>query len=301
MIIGSHVSFSKNQLLDSVRESIGYNSDTFMFYTGAPQNTKRSEINSEYIKEASKLMEDNDIDINNVVCHAPYIVNLANNKDIDKYRFSINFLINEIRRCEQMGVTKIVLHPGSSVGIDREEALKNISYALNLVLDKDKNVIICLETMAGKGTELGVDLDELKRIINNVEKQELIGVCLDTCHLNDSGVNIGEFDKYLDEFDREIGIDKIKVVHINDSKNEIGSHKDRHENIGFGTIGFDNLISVIYNPRLENIPMILETPYVGNDDNDKERLYPPYKYEIKMIRSKEFNPNLKDMIREEYR
>lgn len=301
MIIGSHVSFSKNQLLDSVRESIGYNSDTFMFYTGAPQNTKRSEINSEYIKEASKLMEDNDIDINNVVCHAPYIVNLANNKDIDKYRFSINFLINEIKRCEQMGVTKIVLHPGSSVGIDREEALKNISYALNLVLDKDKNVIICLETMAGKGTELGVDLDELKRIINNVEKQELIGVCLDTCHLNDSGVNIGEFDKYLDEFDREIGIDKIKVVHINDSKNEMGSHKDRHENIGFGTIGFDNLISVIYNPRLENIPMILETPYVGNDDNDKERLYPPYKYEIKMIRSKEFNPNLKDMIREEYR
>ena len=301
MIIGSHVSFSKNQLLDSVRESIGYNSDTFMFYTGAPQNTKRSEINSEYIKEASKLMEDNDININNVVCHAPYIVNLANNKDIDKYRFSINFLINEIKRCEQMGVTKIVLHPGSSVGIDREEALKNISYALNLVLDKDKNVIICLETMAGKGTELGVDLDELKRIINNVEKQDLIGVCLDTCHLNDSGVDIGEFDKYLDEFDREIGIDKIKVVHINDSKNEIGSHKDRHENIGFGTIGFDNLISVIYNPRLENIPMILETPYVGNDDNDKERLYPPYKHEIKMIRSKEFNPNLKDMIREEYR
>ena len=301
MIIGSHVSFGKNQLLDSTREAIGYNSDTFMFYTGAPQNTRRTEINTDYIKEANQLMKDNNIDINNVICHAPYIVNLANNKDLDKYRFSIDFLTNEIRRCEEMGVTKIVLHPGSSVGIDRDEALKNISYALNLVLENDKNVIICLETMAGKGTELGINLDEIKRIINSVEKHDLIGVCLDTCHLNDSGINISEFDNYLDEFDKVIGINKVKVVHINDSKNEIGSHKDRHENIGFGTIGFDSLIDVIYNPRLEGIPMILETPYIGNSDDDKERLYPPYKYEIEMIRNKKFDSNLKDRIRDEYR
>ena len=301
MIIGSHVSFGKNQLLDSTREAIGYNSDTFMFYTGAPQNTRRTEINTDYIKEANQLMKDNNIDINNVICHAPYIVNLANNKDLDKYRFSIDFLTNEIKRCEEMGVTKIVLHPGSSVGIDRDEALKNISYALNLVLENDKNVIICLETMAGKGTELGINLDEIKRIINSVEKHDLIGVCLDTCHLNDSGINISEFDNYLDEFDKVIGINKVKVVHINDSKNEIGSHKDRHENIGFGTIGFDSLIDVIYNPRLEGIPMILETPYIGNSDDDKERLYPPYKYEIEMIRNKKFDSNLKDRIRDEYR
>ena len=301
MIIGSHVSFGKNQLLDSTREAIGYNSDTFMFYTGAPQNTRRTEINTDYIKEANQLMKDNNIDINNVICHAPYIVNLANNKDLDKYRFSIDFLTNEIRRCEEMGVTKIVLHPGSSVGIDRDEALKNISYALNLVLENDKNVIICLETMAGKGTELGINLDEIKRIINSVEKHDLIGVCLDTCHLNDSGINISEFDNYLDEFDKVIGINKVKVVHINDSKNEIGTHKDRHENIGFGTIGFDSLIDVIYNPRLEGIPMILETPYIGNSDDDKERLYPPYKYEIEMIRNKKFDSNLKDRIRDEYR
>ena len=301
MIIGSHVSFGKNQLLDSTREAIGYNSDTFMFYTGAPQNTRRTEINTDYINEADQLMKDNNIDINNVICHAPYIVNLANNKDLDKYRFSIDFLTNEIKRCEEMGVTKIVLHPGSSVGIDRDEALKNISYALNLVLENDKNVIICLETMAGKGTELGINLDEIKRIINSVEKQDLIGVCLDTCHLNDSGINISEFDNYLDEFDKEIGINKVKVVHINDSKNEIGSHKDRHENIGFGTIGFNSLIDVIYNPRLKGIPMILETPYIGNSDDDKERLYPPYKYEIEMIRNKKFDSNLKDRIRDEYR
>ena len=301
MIIGSHVSFGKNQLLDSTREAIGYNSDTFMFYTGAPQNTRRTEINKGYIREATKLMRDNNIDINNVVCHAPYIVNLANNKDLDKYRFSIDFLTNEIKRCEEMGVTKIVLHPGSSVGIDRDEALKNISYALNLVLENDKNVIICLETMAGKGTELGINLDEIKRIINSVERQDLIGVCLDTCHLNDSGINISEFDKYLDEFDKEIGINKVKVVHINDSKNEIGSHKDRHENIGFGTIGFNSLIDVIYNSRLEGIPMILETPYIGNSDDDKERLYPPYKFEIEMIRNKKFDSNLKNRIRDEYR
>ena len=300
MVIGSHVSFSKNQLLDSVKEAISYNADTFMFYTGAPQNTRRSEINPSLKEEAYSLMKKHNIDINNVICHAPYIVNLANNKELDKYRFSIEFLTGEIKRCEELGVNKIVLHPGSSVGIERKEALKNIIYALNMILENDENVVICLETMAGKGTELGSTLDEIKTIIDGVTKQDLIGVCLDTCHLNDSGIDINKFDDYLDLFDKEIGINKIKVVHVNDSKNEIGSHKDRHENIGFGTIGFTALYDVINNPRL-NVPFILETPYVGDSDTDKNRLYPPYKYEIEMIRNQEFDMELKKKIRENYK
>ena len=300
MVIGSHVSFSKNQLLDSVKEAVSYNADTFMFYTGAPQNTRRSEINPSLKEEAYSLMKKHNIDINNVICHAPYIVNLANNKELDKYRFSIEFLTGEIKRCEELGVNKIVLHPGSSVGIERKEALKNIIYALNMILENDENVVICLETMAGKGTELGSTLDEIKTIIDGVTKQDLIGVCLDTCHLNDSGIDINKFDDYLDLFDKEIGIERIGCIHINDSKNEINSHKDRHENIGFGTIGFTALLDVINNPRL-NVPFILETPYVGDSDTDKNRLYPPYKYEIEMIRNKKFNENLLKDIRNYYK
>lgn len=301
LIIGSHVSFGKNQLLGCVKEALSYGANTFMFYTGAPQNTMRSNIDDFNTIEAYKLMKENDIALENVVCHAPYIINLANNKDIDKYKFSVNFLIKEIERCEQLGITKLVLHPGSAVGIDKTTALRNIIYALNLVLDTSKNVTICLETMAGKGTELGTNLDELKTIIDGVNKKELIGVCLDTCHLNDSGVDISKLDEYLDEFDKKLGIDKIKVFHINDSKNTIGSHKDRHEVIGFGNIGFDNLINAIYNPRLESVPKILETPYIGDNDDAKERLYPPYKFEINMIKNKKFNPDMKEDIRKYYK
>ena len=301
MIIGSHVSFKKNQLLDSVKEAISYNANTFMFYTGAPQNTLRSKLDDEKTKEALKLMKENNIDINNVVCHAPYIVNLANNKELEKYRFSISFLTDEIKRCEALGIKRIVLHPGSSVGIERKDALKNIIYALNMVLENAKSVIICLETMAGKGTELGINTDELKTIIDGIEKQELIGVCLDTCHLNDSGVDLNNFDEYLEDFDKKIGLDKVKVIHINDSKNVIGSHKDRHENIGFGTIGYSTLVSIINDKRFENIPKILETPYVGDSDDDKNRLYPPYKYEIEMIKKGQFDIELKNNIRKEYK
>ncbi len=297
LIIGSHVSFSKEQLLGATKEALEYGANTFMFYTGAPQNTKRSTINYYYTIEAYNLMKESGIALENVVCHAPYIINLANNSDIEKYKFAVDFLIKEVERCELLGITKLVLHPGSSVGIDRETAINNIIYALNLALDVSKNVSICLETMAGKGSEIGQDLNEIKTIIKGIEKKELIGVCLDTCHLSDSGVDIHDFDAYLDEFDRVIGLDKIKVMHINDSKNPQGAHKDRHENIGFGEIGFDALIKVIYNSRLENVPKILETPYVGDSDDDKNRLYPPYKYEIAMIKKKVFNPNLKQDIR----
>ena len=232
-------------------------------------------------------MKQNNILFDKVVAHAPYIVNLANDNDEEKYDFSIKFVRQEVERLEQLNVKYLVLHPGSSVGIERSKALNNISYALNKILSINTNVIILLETMAGKGTECGINISEIKTIMDGVDKKDNIGVCLDTCHLNDSGVDISKFDIYLDEFDKIIGIDKIKCVHINDSKNDFGSHKDRHENIGYGSIGFDNLINVIYNDRLSDIPKILETPYVGEN---KE--YPPYKFEIEMIRNKKFNDNL---------
>ena len=297
MYIGSHVSFdSKEQLLKSVKESIGYGANTFMFYTGAPQNTNRCIINDDLTKQAIELMKENNIDINKVICHAPYIVNLANDNDPSKYDFSINFLKQEVNRLENLGIKYLVLHPGSSVGIERSKALFNISNGINNILYPGCNVTILLETMAGKGTECGTNLEELKTIIDDVELKDKIGICLDTCHLNDSGIDIANFNTYLDEFDKVIGINKIKCVHVNDSKNIIGSHKDRHENIGYGTIGFDNLINVIYNENLSDIPKILETPYVGDN---KE--YPPYRHEIEMIKNKTFNPNLIEEIKEYYK
>ena len=300
LLIGSHVSFANKQMLGSVEEAVSYGANTFMFYTGAPQNTIRNSLNNTFTNQAKKLMEDNNIDINNVVCHAAYIINLASNKDIEKYKFSIEFLKDEIKRCHTLGITKLVVHPGSAVGIDRSEALKNIIYALNIILEDDEDVVIALETMAGKGSELGINIDELETIINGVNKKELIGLCLDTCHLNDSGVDISKFHDYLDDIDMRIGLDKVKVMHVNDSKNEIGSHKDRHEIIGYGTIGFDNIINAIYDERLVSIPKILETPYIGNSDASKERIYPPYKFEIEMLKNKKFNPNLKEDIRNYY-
>ena len=300
LIIGSHVSFGKDQLLTSIKEALSYGSNTFMFYTGAPQNTVRKEINLEKTKEAQKLMQENNIDINNVICHAPYIVNPASN-DLIKQDFAINFLKEELRRCSLMGIKQMVLHPGSAVNETRQEGLNNIVKVLDAVLDNPYDVKILLETMAGKGNECGINLEELNYLLKNVKDDTKLGVCLDTCHLNDSGVAISAFDSYLDDFANLIGLNKIGCVHVNDSKNPLNSHKDRHENIGIGTIGFDNLLAVIYNKRLENIPFILETPYVCKEHNEKEKIYPPYKFEISMIRNKEFNPALLEDIRAYYK
>ena len=286
LIIGSHVSYKNDtQLVGSVKEALSYGANAFMFYTGAPQNTQRGEINDLITVEALNIMKENNIALENVICHAPYIVNLANNTDMDKYSFAIEFLRKEIERCMTLSVRGIVLHPGSATKLDREYAIDNIVYALNKILMPEDNIVILLETMAGKGTELGINIDELAYIIDHVELKDKVGVCLDTCHLNDSGIDINEIDSYLDEFDSRIGIDKIGCVHVNDSKNPLGSKKDRHENLGYGTIGFNALINVIYNERLANVPKILETPYV-------DRIYAPYKHEIVMIKNKTFNPNL---------
>ena len=299
LIIGSHVSFNKkDQLIGSVKEALSYNANTFMFYTGAPQNTNRASIDDSITLSALELMKENNIDLKNVVVHAPYIVNPANNANFD---FNVNFLKQEIDRVESLGVTKLVLHPGSYVKLTHDEGIKNIIDTLNQVIRKDMTVKILLETMSGKGTELGTNFDDLKYIIDNIEYSKNVGICLDTCHLNDAGYDIFKFDEILDEVDSKIGLEKVGCIHINDSKNLKSSHKDRHENIGLGTIGYDALINVIYNKRLDNIPKILETPYVTNSDESKDKIYPPYKFEIEMIRNKKFNPNLINDIRNFYK
>ena len=282
LLIGSHVNYnSKEQLLGATKDAISFGSTTFMFYTGAPQNTVRSNIDDTLTEKAKVLMKENNIDIEKVIVHAPYIINLANTEKLD---FAVDFLKKELQRVDNLGIKYMVLHPGSHVGLGREVGLNNIVTGLNEVL-KDSNVTILLETMAGKGTELGTSIDEIKYLIDNTKYKDKIGICLDTCHLNDSGYDMNKFDELLDEFDKKIGLDYIKCIHINDSKNPISSHKDRHENIGYGTIGFDTLINIIYNKRLEDIPKILETPYVEKN--------PPYKEEIENIKLKEFKNKVK--------
>lgn len=293
LIIGSHVSFSKDkQLLGSVEESLGYGSNTFMFYTGAPQNTNRVPINDGLTFKALELMKNNNIDYSKVVVHAPYIINLANNKDVDKYKFSIRFLTEEVERCGMLGIKNMVLHPGSHVGLGVDIGIDNIINGLNTIIENTdingSNVRILLETMAGKGSEVGSNFDEISRIISGINNKNRIGVCMDTCHMHDSGYDVSDFDALLDLFDEKVGLNYLGCIHINDSKNLCGARKDRHENIGFGYIGFDNLINIIYNPRIESIPKILETPWIGD--------FAPYKEEIEMIRNKEFDPDLKEKI-----
>ena len=291
LLIGCHVSFDKDkQLVKSTEEAISYGANTFMFYTGAPQNTNRSKIVQEKTEEAHQLMRQHHIDPNKVIVHAPYIINLANRDNLD---FGIRFLTEELNRCSQLGISYLVLHPGSHVGQGVEQGLQNIIDGLNTVfLNDHSQVKILLESMAGKGSELGKNFQELKTILDGVKDNERLGVCLDTCHLNDAGYKMDEFDQVLAEFDQIIGIDKIGCIHINDSKNPIGAHKDRHENIGFGTIPFEHLLHIIYHPQLENIPKILETPYV-------DREFPPYREEIVMIKERKFDPELLDKIRKE--
>lgn len=286
MKIGSHVGFNKEtQIIGSINEALSYGSNTFMFYTGAPQNTNRAPIDTELTNLGKKVLLENNIDINDIVVHAPYIINMANSKNED---FNVSFLRQEISRCEELGITKLVIHPGSHVGLGIDIGIENISKCLNKVLTNQTKLDILLETMAGKGTEIGSNFLELKNIIDKVICKDKIKICMDTCHMNDAGYDLSNFNKILDEFDEIIGLNKLACIHVNDSKNTLGSHKDRHENIGYGLIGFDNLINIIYNSKLNDIPMILETPYVSIDGST----YPPYKFEIEMIKNKTFNSNL---------
>lgn len=286
MLIGSHVAMSgKDMMLGSVQEALSYDATTFMFYTGAPQNTVRKPVSELHIEEAKALMQEHNIDIDNVVVHAPYIINLANTLKPETFELAVRFLKQEIERCEAIGVSRLVLHPGSHVKAGDEAGLNQIVKGLNMVLDPHQKVKIALETMAGKGTELGRTFDQIQYIIENVEHAELLGVCMDTCHLHDAGYDLSHFDDLLKEFDEKIGLERLLVVHVNDSKNERGAHKDRHENIGYGYIGFDILNKIVHHPLLKDVPKILETPYI-----EKQA---PYKQEIIMFQTQTFNNGLK--------
>ena len=288
LIIGSHTNFGPKQILGCVKQTINYEANSFMFYTGAPQNSIRKSIDPEITKEAHKLMNEHNINPDHVICHAAYIINLANKETQSKWDFSIDFLIQEVNRCRSLGVKFIIIHPGSYVNHSKEEGIANIIEALNIVCNSTTDVCILLETMAGKGTEIGSTFEEIKAIIDGVNTTNQLGVCFDTCHTFDAGYDISDFNSILDEFDQKIGLKHLKCLHINDSKNSFQSRKDRHANLGFGQIGFQKLIDIIYNPRIEAVPKILETPWVKDNDNN----FPPYKYEIAMIKSKTFQEDL---------
>ncbi|WP_075982325.1 deoxyribonuclease IV [Bacillus massilinigeriensis] len=291
--IGSHVSMSgKGMLLAASEEAVSYGANTFMIYTGAPQNTRRKKIEDLNIEAGRKHMELNGI--NEIVVHAPYIINIGNTTNPATFELGVNFLRSEIERTEAIGANQIVLHPGAHVGAGAEEGIKKIVEGLNEVLTGKETVQIALETMAGKGSECGRSFEELASIIEGVHHNDRLSICFDTCHTHDAGYNIvDDFDGVLESFDKIIGINRLKVLHINDSKNERGMRKDRHENIGYGHIGFDALNYVVHHPQLMDVPKILETPYIGEDKNNKKA---PYKQEIDSLRNKKFNENLIDDV-----
>ncbi|MGR3765053.1 deoxyribonuclease IV [Rossellomorea sp. NS-SX7] len=287
--IGSHVSMSgKKMLLASSEEAVSYGANTFMIYTGAPQNTRRKKIEDLNIEAGMQHMKENNID--EIVVHAPYIINIGNTTNPATFELGVNFLRSEIERTEALGANQIVLHPGAHVGAGADKGIAKIIEGLNEVLTKDHTAQIALETMAGKGSECGRSFEELAQIIEGVELNDRLSICFDTCHTHDAGYNIVEdFDGVLEEFDKIIGIDRLKVLHINDSKNPTGARKDRHENIGFGHIGFKALNYIVHHPQLSEVPKILETPYVGEDKKNKKA---PYKFEIDMLRSQKFDEDV---------
>lgn len=294
MLLGSHVSMSgKDMLLAASEEALSYGASTFMIYTGAPQNTRRKPIEELNIEVGQAHMNANGL--SNIVVHAPYIINIGNSEKPQTFALGVEFLQKEIERTAALGAGQIVLHPGAHVGAGTEKGIAKIIEGLNEVLSQDFPVQIALETMAGKGTECGRSFEEIAQIINGVKNNERISVCFDTCHTHDAGYDIVEdFDGVLSSFDKLIGIDRLKVLHINDSKNVRGAGKDRHENLGFGEIGFKALNYIVNHPQLTTIPKILETPYVGLDAKNKTA---PYKHEIEMLKSQTFMPEIIDALR----
>ena len=295
MKIGSHVSMSgKDMLLGSAKEAVSYGADTFMFYTGAPQNTRRKDISELNIDAAWEYMNTHSID--GIIVHAPYIINLGNTVKPETFSLAVEFLAKEIERTISCRSHTLILHPGAHVGAGTEAGTAQIIKGLNEVLTADTDCVIALETMAGKGSEIGRTFEELARIYDGVVHNEKLRVCFDTCHTSDSGYDIiRRFDDVIREFDHILGKEQIAVFHINDSKNVPGAAKDRHENIGFGQIGFDALNYIVRHPDFEDIPKILETPWIPSPD-DRKKSYPPYKHEIAMLRKGVFDLGLKEKV-----
>ena len=288
LLIGSHVGMNAPEYyLGSVKEAISYGASTFMFYTGAPQNSYRKPLNELMIKEGRELLAKHSFDESKIVVHAPYIINAANPNRPDLLEISIKTITNELQRTAAFGANILVLHPGNHLGAGPEAAIEVLAKSLDEVLANDgTEVKIAIETMAGKGSEIGTSFEEVRDIIEKCQFKDRLGVCLDTCHVSDAGYDINDADGLLDEFDRIIGLDHLLVVHVNDSKNPRGAHKDRHENLGYGEIGFEALCRIANYPRLKDIPKILETPYI----NEKA----PYSDEIRMLRDESFEDGWKD-------
>ncbi len=280
IIIGAHVSLkAPNYFLDSVKDSLAYNANALMIYTGPPMNSRRQAIEKLNIQAGLDLMTANGIDPSHTIIHAPYIINCASPED-NKWNFAQEFLIKEVRRSAALKAKYLVLHPGAHVGSGKAAGLQRIVAALDYVLANDgTDVKIALETMAGKGSELGSTFEELNYIITESKFSDRIVVCFDTCHVWDAGKDLNNIDQVLDEFDRIVSLDKLQVIHLNDSKNPLSAHKDRHENIGHGYIGFDALLKIFNHPKLINVVKILETPWIEKQ--------PPYKAEITALRSED--------------
>jgi deoxyribonuclease-4 len=291
MKLGSHVGLSgPDMYLGAVKEALSYGATAMMVYTGAPQNTIRKSMDQFLIEEAYVYMDHHGFNKNNVVVHAPYIINLAN-PDEEKRAFAKSFLTKEVIRTHALGVKDMVLHPGSAVGKDRDQAIKWIAEGLLEVFEntKDLDVRIALETMAGKGNEIGKTFEELQAIITHADHHHRISICFDTCHAHDAGYNIkDDFLSVKKKFHNIIGLDRLTVLHINDSKNEMGAAKDRHENLGFGFIGFDALVNIIYDEDFKDVIKILETPYVNEQA--------PYKLEIDALYQRKMNSELKNIL-----
>lgn len=289
MKLGCHVSMSApDYVLGSVKEALQYGANAFMLYTGAPQNTRRKDMSELKIDEALQLMKENGIEESSMIVHAPYIINLANCVRKETFELGVEFLQKEIERVKQLHATILVLHPGSHVKAGEEEGLKKIVEGLDLAMDQVGNVQIAIETMAGKGSEIGYNFKQIRYLMDHVKHGDKLRVCMDTCHIHDAGYDLSDFDKILDEFDAIIGLDRLVCMHINDSKNVQGAKKDRHANIGFGEIGFDKLNAIVHNERVKHVVKILETPYVEGN--------PPYKYEIAMLKKGVFDEDIMNKI-----
>lgn len=281
--LGCHVGMAgKDMFLASAREAASYGANVFMLYTGAPQNTRRKEIFELNIDAGWEYAHEHGI--NEIVVHAPYIINLANTVKPETYELAVEFLEKEIVRTAAMKSRILVLHPGSHVNAGEQAGIAQIVKGLNTVLNQnDDDVFIALETMAGKGSEIGCSFEELKAIYDGVDRKERLRVCFDTCHVNDAGYDIvNHYDEVFAEFDRVIGLEQIAVFHVNDSLNPLGAHKDRHANIGKGTIGYDTLHRLVHDENFANVPKILETPWLCEEGSAKKTI-PPYKEEIEWL------------------
>ncbi len=282
--LGSHVGMSgKKMMLGSVEEALSYGANTFMIYTGAPQNTKRKDLSELNIEAAKKCMAENGIE--DFIVHAPYIINLGNTVKPETYEIGVEFLALELQRTMAMGSKVLVLHPGAHVGEGVEAGVASIVKGINEVLTADIDCYIALETMAGKGTEIGRTFEELAMIYDGVKYNEKLRVCFDSCHTHDAGYDIvHDFDGVIEKFDRIIGKDQIAAFHINDSKNVFGAGKDRHANLGEGEIGFEALSYIVHHPDFMHVPKILETPWIPANDGTKNS-FPPYKEEIARLKA----------------